>query len=381
MEYILVSNDEVESPVEEELYEYSEERGEYFLSEDTEVDIWKQYYIAYEEDEDAEETGEVELYTLVDEEELEIDNPAEAFLYEYETLWTYVLTEDTLPVSETQYYAKTDDNTFTPVDFDDIENPAAEGLYVYVEGEGSYVLTKDVEFLLDKEYYMYVGDTIDNSYSGINYIALDFDEIENPAEEGLYVYNEDGFYELTEDTVPDPETQYYSPQPTIDEGTIEPIDDDGSEELSYDVQTANQELPTEDIFPEVSELDNYAIREVSFPDSPKSFGLYEYDSDSNTFILTQDETINYLKTYYTKLKTDEYDEITLPEGTEPCHYPAYELVQNEYVITDDEEIVEGKQYYVYNPLFPDYPEQTTNPYDMTRAIDPMEVIPLASDDD
>ena len=286
-------------------------------------------------------------YVIVEHED--IGSPVEEGLYELID-GSYVLSEDEEVYEDKTYYMvlPDDDPEVTDYAYADAEVEVGEdasGLYEYDSVSDTYILTSDITVQAGKEYFVLVDQRPVNipDDEGSRYYIVE-EEVENPFEAGLYEIVDD-VYTLTEDTVYDAEKKYYRQ-----------IVLEGSKYAEVDTETGD------------------AVE-----------GLYEYDSSSGSYILTEDITAQMGKHYFELVSDfdiageDEYDplyslEDVVPEGVKeepivalpedflfawlevvenPQLEGLYEVVNGAYVLTSDTEVVEGKTYFEYKP-YSDY---------------------------
>lgn len=299
-----------------------------------------------------------------------------------------------------------EDNVYVPVDTDDVDenlvyymafddedegvfepyelvphqlitNPKSLKLYVYDDEDDTYVLTEDEEVDQNTEYYRYASDTI--NYESVNdnlyfVVDLEYEEITNPSESGLYVY-QDEMYVPTTDIEPVSEVMYYR---FIDPDPVEEEEDD----VEYDEESYILG-PTPDVIAEPddglsTENEEYSIAVTTFVTNPSSMGLYEYveTNGAGSFTPTSDTEVDPYKIYYEHIIPTDYRPFDIPEGGTPIEFDVFEKNGDEYEVSMDETVVSGKTYYVYDPFYPDY-EEFGEPGDVEFELEPDEAEPAS----
>lgn len=241
---------------------------------------------------------------------------------------------------------------YIALDWSEVDFPSAEELYELVDGE--YVLSTDEDSVEGKTYY-YVDDLEDVEVEA-EYFEYEVDSDESPSDLELYEFDGED-YVLTEDVVAVAGKTYY-----------EMLDSDESD-------IAADELDMDDAFYTLSE------DEVT---SPVAQGLYEF-SDGEYFISEDVEPVPGT-VYYASLDPEEFEDISeSDENAEDTYIPdsssetaerdenvevvdvraenfmyaylgyvenpsaegLYELNDGLYRLSSDESIIPGKLYYEY----------------------------------
>lgn len=273
-----------------------------------------------------------------------ISNPASEELYE-KIGNNYALTSDTVVVSSKKYYLyddydeEDDEGDYIPVDVE-VGDPVS-GYYEF-DGE-DYVLTDDAVAIAEKEYFEYFdGNSYVEpfDYDDLYYVADE--ELENPAESGLYEKNENGLYVLSEDTERVFEKVYYLPVEAAEKTVVEV-------ETSNPVYNPADIVPTgvRDVEVAYSEANavNFLYAYTQFVKDPSAEGFYEILDGS--YVLTQDTELVYGKAYYQLAIYSDFYEANMSGVSNPAlsltRY--YEVSGGQYVLTDDTQVVSGKTYY------------------------------------
>ena len=233
--------------------------AQFALTEDTEVNLGKVYYI---------DLPEIVPATVEQQTVENLEN-----LYERK----YVPTEDLEPVKNKVYYADTTGTLVTKDELQDIENPKEAGLY---EWRREYQKTNDIEIIQDKFYYVSV-------LKKTNAMAYTYEEVKNylwAKDENLDNLYElvDGEYQKTIDEKVDLNKTYYY--------AVEVLD---SDENVTDIEYHN----AMGYFTEMKKVYTYATTE-------NLSSLYEV-----TYYPTEDTAVDLAKTYYVDiLEHDDFSE-------------------------------------------------------------------------
>lgn len=289
MAYYVVDIIDIESPVNEGLYEL--DGGVYVLSEDLYPDEDKTYY-DYDEDEEPEEEDEYE--------EIDVDpgDPLEGDIYELSE-GEYVLTEDEIAVSGKSYYVYTVHQYEPPVDTDKlyyvfpdfVADPSAEGLYERTE-DGRYFLTSDTLYDEDKVYYMETGDLVKEAV---------VDEEQTPYYPPSDIIS-DGVRDPEEATIASGMNMVYAWTANVSDPSAK-----GFYEISNGayVLTQDAELVKGKTYYEHYVYNDYYEADMTGIVNP-SFSIYKYyELVNGEYAPTSDTTVNLNKTYYRSHEDDE----------------------------------------------------------------------------
>lgn len=247
------------------------------------------------------------------------------------------------------------------VDFEDIENPVEEGLYEY-EG-GAYVLSEDEEPDPETTYYMY--DDYDGDDDEPEYIELDL-AVGAPVI-GLYEYD-DGEYFLTDDTVAVSGKTYYE---YFDGNSYEsPSEADGY----YAVTDGVYDPAGQGLYERATD-GSYFQTADSDPDPDKTYYLptgslikSEIDEDVGDPMYdpayTVIDGVRETELAYADVNAENFVYAHTAFTEDPSAEGLYEIVDGLYVLTSDTSLVKGKTYYellFYTGYYPANMSGITNP--------------------
>jgi len=310
MAYVEISHDEIYSPVDEELYEYS--GGSYVLSQDEEVVSSKTYYI----DEDYDD------------------------LYEDDGI----------------YYSQV---VLSPTD-----SPYDMNLFEFVDDE--YISSEDESPVSGKTYYeqMYAGTTEEQYDDSYLYYPLDEDEVTNPSSQGLYEVDDNGIYFPSSDSVADEDKTYYQYSPDVEEepAVIDEEYEEESYEPSYSIEE-NADVSDMESEPQPAGTDqeDYIYAYLTYVVDPHAEGLYEL-SNNGVMFLTEDTELEPGKVYYKHVVYSDFYQVDISgiENPSASLINYYNLVNGSYVKTQDTTVVSNKAYYrsISEQKHPYYPDPT-----------------------
>lgn len=289
MQYIVVDHKDIESPVEEGLYELV--NSVYVLSTDTGVYADKTYYMAipdYEEED----------YGYADA-DVEVGSDATG-LYEYDDSDdVYFATTDTVVQPDKSYFIVVDQRPFDIPDTessqyytveDEVENPSEEGLYEIIDGV--YELTEDTSYIPEKEYYRKIAPQVVEEETEDDYDPLYSVEDVVPVgvkEETVAVDLPENFLFAWTETIENPQQ----------EGLYEIVNG------SY-ILTADTEVVEDKLYFEYYPYSDYYPADMTNVDNPSYSLVNYYEVLNGAYVLTEDTTVLSGKTYYRSHREDEY---------------------------------------------------------------------------